>query len=65
MGNGNFVGMFMHYFSWVWKEIVFLWVRYKFGSLSDEFMEMKDFWVDWGIVGCCRIKICEMEFGSG
>ena len=55
MGNGNFVGMFMHYFSWVWKEIVFHWVRYKFGSLSDEFMEMKDFWVDWGIVGCCRI----------
>jgi len=68
MGNGNFVGMFVHYFSWAWKEfffrcyiswvwkaIVFLWVGYMFGSFSDEFMEMKDFWVDWNIVGCFRI----------
>ena len=69
MGNGNFVGMFVHYFSWAWKEIFFLGVIFHeygkklfffgldicLGHFRDGFMEMKDFWVDWNIVGCFRI----------
>ena len=28
----------------------FCWVGHMFESLLNEFMEMKDFWVDWDIV---------------
>ena len=33
--------MFQHYFSWVWKNFFFLWVGYMFGTLLNEFMEIK------------------------
>ena len=33
--------MFRHYFSWVWKKKNFLWVGYMFGTLLNEFMEIK------------------------
>ena len=36
-------------FSWVWKENFSLGQTYV-ESLLNEFMEMKDFWVDWDIV---------------
>ena len=45
----NFVGMCRHYFHGYGKKI-FLWVRHMFDSLLNEFMKMKDFWVDWDIV---------------
>ena len=68
-----FVWMFRHYFSWVWKNV--FWVWWKFGTLLNAFMEMKIFWtVDWGIargihgygrffellLGCHWILICDV-----